>query len=168
MGSLWSYAWKWLLVAALCSTPALVGGQSVGIAVGLHYELPLAPILVVSVVFGYLEGLAFMKLALWGETRPRVARWLEKWRTERTMRIAEKYGRWLGFLFGPAIGGQEPMIFALIWLRVPPRKLLLPLLMTNVVYTGVYFWIGKAGLAQFDTLRALWEDMKLFKEMLWS
>lgn len=157
-------AWRWALVALLCATPALVGGQSVGLALGLHYELSIAPLLVLSVLMGTLEGLLFIKLAVWGETRPRIAGWIARWRTERSVRLANRWGRWIAFLLGPAIGGQEPMIFTMIWLGVPRKKLLGPLLMTNVVYTGVYFWIGKAGLAQLDTLARLWEDLGLLWE----
>ncbi len=166
MGSFWSLAWKWALVAALSATPALLAGQTAAIAVGIHYQLPIGGVLVVSMVFGFLEGLGVVKLALWGETRPRIAQWLERRRTPRSIRFANKWGTWGGLLLGGAAVGQEPMIFALIWLKVPPQKLTLPLLTANVIYTFIYWSIVKTGMAQFETLGILWDDLRLLWELL--
>jgi hypothetical protein len=157
-------AWKWLVVAALSATPALLAGQAAGVALGLYWELPLAGILVTAAVSGFLEALAVIRLAQWGETRPRIARWLEHRRTPRALSWAQRFGPWGGLLLGGATVGQEPIIFALIWLRVEPRRLLLPLAFANALYTAVGYYLVKAGWAEFATLAQLWEDLKL----LWS
>jgi hypothetical protein len=55
-------------------------------------------------------------------------------------------------LVGTAVGGQEPVIIALVWLEAPPKKLIIPLAVQNALYTLVYYGIVKAGWAALTSL----------------
>lgn len=55
-------------------------------------------------------------------------------------------------LAGTAVGGQEPVIVALVWLGAPPKKLVVPLAIQNALYTLVYYGIVKVGWAELTSL----------------
>jgi hypothetical protein len=157
--------WKWALVAVLAFLPAIVAGPMAGIAVGLHYQLPLPAILVVVTLVGFGEGLLVIRLSEWAEHRPRIAAWLARQRSERAVRIANRWGRWVGLLVGTSVAGQEPMILALTWLNVPKERLFWPILLTNVLYAGVYYYVVRAGLASWDLLYDQLEELKMLLEL---
>jgi hypothetical protein len=157
--------WKWALVAVLAFIPAILAGPMAGIAVGLHHQLPLAAVLAVVTLVGFGEGLLVVRLSEWAERRPRIAAWLARQRSPRAVRIANRWGRWAGLLLGTSIAGQEPMILALVWLNVPKHRLLWPILATNVVYAGVYYYVVRAGLASWDVLYHQLEELKMLMEL---
>jgi hypothetical protein len=157
--------WKWALVAVLAFIPAILAGPMAGIAVGLHYQLSLPGVLAVVTIVGFLEGLLVVRLAAWSESRPRIAAWLARQRSPRAVRIANRWGRWAGLLLGTSVAGQEPMILALVWLDVPRERLVWPILATNIVYAGVYYYVVRAGLVGWDSLDRSLEELKMLWEL---
>lgn len=61
-------------------------------------------------------------------------------------------GPWPSLLVGTLFLGQEPIIVFLVWIGVPPRRLVIPLLVTNALYTVVMGILVKKGLADWDSI----------------
>jgi hypothetical protein len=106
----------------------------------------------VIVIAGFAESLLVLWLATLADRIPRLHRWLSKLRLPRFDRWIKRWGPWVGLLVGTAALGQEPVIIALVWLGAKPKKLILPLLVENVLYTVIYYFIVKAGAAGWDWL----------------
>ena len=137
---------------ALAATPALIFGQTAAWGAGFGFGMNRLVLGVVIVIAGYAESLLVLWLATLADRIPRLHRWLSKMRLPRFDRWIQRWGPWVGLLVGTAALGQEPVIIALVWLGAKPRKLILPLLVENVLYTVIYYWIVKAGAASWDYL----------------
>ena len=137
--------WKWLTVIALAATPALIFGQTAAWASGFGFKLPTWPLGIVIALAGFAEALVILVLAALSERIPRLRRWLTKLHTPRFDRWLTKWGAWTGLLLGTAVAGQEPVIIALVWLGISPKKLVLPLLVENVIYTAIYYVVVRLG-----------------------
>lgn len=144
--------WKWLTVIALAATPALIFGQTAAWASGFGFKLPIWTLGVVITAAGFAEALVVLLLAALSERIPWLHRWLSKFRAPRYDKWLTRWGRWTGLLVGTAVAGQEPVIIALVWLGVPPKKLVAPLLVENVIYTAIYYFVVRLG---WDALGSL-------------
>ena len=142
--------WKWLTVIALAATPALIFGQTAAWGAGFEFGMSHLVLGVVIVLAGYAESLLVLWLASLAQRIPRLHRALSRLRLPRFDRWIQRWGPWVGLLVGTAALGQEPVIIALVWLGAKPRKLIVPLLVENVLYTVIYYWIVKAGVASWD------------------
>ena len=140
---------QWATIVGLSATPALILGQSAAAAAGIEWGLNpwiLVPVIALS---GFVEGLV---VAWLGGTSTRVGfirRWCERMRKPKAVAFAAKWGPWGGMLLGVAAVGQEPILIALRWLGVTPRKLLLPTAVSNIVFAVLYYFVVKAGLDLF-------------------
>ena len=93
----------------------------------------------------YLEGLVVIVwLADKAQHIEKLHRVLRRLHAPRFDAWFEKWGIWVGMLVGTAIEGPEPVIIALVWLGAPPKKLLVPLFVQNVLYT-VISWDREGG-----------------------
>lgn len=142
--------WKWLTVIALAATPALIFGQTAAWGAGFGFGMSHVWLFAVIVVAGTAEALLVLWLATLAHRIPRLHRWLSKMRLPRFDRWIERWGPWVGLLVGTAALGQEPVIIALVWLGAKPRKLIIPLIAENVLYTAIYYFIVRAGVAGWD------------------
>ncbi len=140
--------WTWASIIGLSMTPNLILGPSVAVAVG--YKAQIAPQLLIPVVAiaSYLEGLLVAWLAGQSTHLSVVHRWVERMRTPRSMALAERWGIWGGLTLGCALVGQEPILVALRWLDVSLRRLWLPLAISNVVFTLLYYAVVVVGFDQ--------------------
>ena len=141
--------WKWLTVIGLAATPALIFGQTTAWAAGFGFHLSPWPLAIAIALAGFVEGLVILVLATYAERLPRVHRWLKKLHWPRFDAWFERWGMWTGLALGPAVAGQEPVIIALVWLGASPRRLVLPLLLSNVLYTAIYYAVVKFGWSLF-------------------
>jgi hypothetical protein len=137
--------WQWLTVIGLAATPAVFLGQTAAWGAAFGFDLPTWPAGIAIVIAGYAEALLLLYLAALADRIPRLHRWLSKLRVPRFDPLLTKWGTWTALLLGTAIAGQEPVIIALVWLGVKPRKLILPLLVENVLYTALYYFVMKLG-----------------------
>jgi uncharacterized membrane protein YbaN (DUF454 family) len=144
--------WQWLTVIGLAATPALILGQTAAWGAAFGFHLPTWPVGVAIALAGFAEGLLLLYLAALAERIPRLHRWLSKLRVPRYDAVLRRWGSWTAMLVGTAIAGQEPVIIALVWLGVPPKKLILPLFVENVVFTVVYYFVMKIGWAAITGL----------------
>lgn len=149
-------AWRWLLVVVLSMVPALVAGPSAGILAAMHFGFAPEVYLPVVALASFVEGLAVVKLAELALRSPAIEHRLAPLRTERAVRWASKWGPWGGLLLGVATLGQEPILIALVWLKVERRKLVLPLALSSTLFTGIYFVTLRQGLASLSKLDELW------------
>ncbi len=144
---------KWATVAGLSMTPALVLGQSAAAAAGIGWHLNpwiLVPVIAVS---GFVEGMIIAWLGGRSERIGFVHRWCERMRKPKAVAYAKAWGRWGGMTLGVAVVGQEPILLALRWLGVEPRKLVVPTAVSNVVFALAYYYIVKLGLDHVDLLK---------------
>jgi hypothetical protein len=138
---------QWLTVIGLAATPALIFGQTAAWAAGIGFDLPTWSLGIVIVIAGFVEALLVLLLAALADRWPRLHRVLSKLRVPRFDALLTRWGTWTAMLAGTGLVGQEPVIIALVWLGVPPKKLVLPLLVENIVYTVLYYFIVKLGWA---------------------
>ena len=139
--------WQWLTVIGLAATPALILGQTAAWAAGIGFDLPTWPLGLAIVIAGFAEGLLVLWLAALADRIPRLHRVLSKLRVPRYDALLTRWGSWTALMIGTAIAGQEPIIIALVWLGARPRKLILPLLVENVLFTALYYFVTKLGWA---------------------
>jgi hypothetical protein len=142
--------WKWLTVIGLAATPALILGQTAAWAAGFAFDLPTWPLGIAIALAGFLEGLLVVWLAALAHGIPWLHRWLSKLHAPRFDRWFKRWGVWTGVLVGIAAVGQEPVIVALVWLGAPRKKLVVPLAVANVLYTVIYYFVVRAGVAGWD------------------
>lgn len=144
--------WRWLTVVGLAATPALIMGQTAAWTAGLAWDMKVSALALVIVLAGFAEGLLVMWLAQLALRVDRVYRVMKRLHAPRFDAWFAKWGVWIGMLVGTAVAGQEPVIIALVWLGAPPRKLILPLAVQNVVYTAIYYGVVKLGWAAIASL----------------
>ena len=142
----------WASIIALSMTPNLLLGSSTALAVGIQAHLPPGQLLPVVALASYLEGLLVAWLAERSTHLAWVQRWIERMRTPRNLGMAERWGVWGGLTLGCALVGQEPILVALRWLGVGMRRLWLPLAVSNILFTGLYYLAAAFGLDQLARL----------------
>jgi hypothetical protein len=147
--------WKWLTIFGLAAAPALILGQSAAWVAGFGWGMNVPLLGIVIVLGGFAEGIAFIELARMPARSERFKRWVTRVETSRFARWCTRRGPWPGLLLATAVFGQEPPIIALVWFGVPRRKLVLPLLVTNVIYTVIYAVLVRQGLTDWDKLMSL-------------
>ena len=143
---------KWLTVIGLAATPALILGQTAAWGAGLGFGLDVWLLALVIVLGGLAEGLVIVWLASLALRVDAVYRVMKRFHAPRFDAWFARWGVWVGMLVGTAVGGQEPVIIALVWLGAPPRKLILPLAIQNVLYTAIYYAIVKLGWAALTSI----------------
>jgi membrane protein YqaA with SNARE-associated domain len=136
---------KWLTVIGFAATPALIFGQTAAWGAGLALGMDVWTLAIVIILAGFAEGLVIVWLAVLAERIPRLHRWLSKLHAPRFDRWFERWGVWTGLAVGPAVAGQEPVIIALVWLGASPRRMILPLALSNALYTAIYYVVVKLG-----------------------
>jgi hypothetical protein len=144
--------WTWATIVGLSMTPSLVLGPPV--AVGVGFEAHYSPWILLPVVAAssYVEGLVFAWLAGQSTRIGFIGRWVSRLHTPRARAFAERWGIWGGLTIGRAVVGQEPILVALRWLDVDMRRLWLPLAVSSVAFTILYYAIVWAGLDQIASL----------------
>lgn len=143
---------KWLTVIGLAATPALVMGQTAAWGAGIAFGMNVWALGTAIVLAGFAEGLLIIWLASLALRVERVHRVMRRFHAPRFDRWFAKWGAWVGMLVGTAVAGQEPVIIALIWLDAPPKKVIVPMLVQNVLYTIIYYWIVRLGIAAITSL----------------
>ncbi len=141
-------------------TPALFAGQSAAFAAGIGFGLDPRVMIPVVAVSSFVEGLLVAWLG--GQTRRigYVERFMERMRKPKAMALASKWGVWGGMLIGVAAVGQEPILVALRALGIEMKKLVLPLAVSNVVFSLAYYAVIRLGIDKLvDTYMS---TMKLF------
>lgn len=144
--------WQWITVIGLAATPALLLGQTAAWAAGLGFGLDVWLLGLAIGSAGFAEGLVIVWLAHLALRNQKLRRVLRKLHAPRFDAWFAKWGVWVGMLVGTAVAGQEPVIIALVWLDAPPKKLVVPLLIQNVIYTVIYYGIVKVGWAAITSL----------------
>lgn len=137
--------WTWASIIGLSMTPNLILGSSVAVAVG--YKAQITPELLIPVVAiaSYIEGLLVAWLAGQSTNIGVIHRWVGRMRTPRSTALAERWGVWGGLIIGGTLVGQEPILVALRWLDVSMRRLWLPLAISNLAFTLLYYAVVVAG-----------------------
>jgi hypothetical protein len=143
---------KWLTVIGLAATPALIFGQTAAWGAGLGFGLDVRLLGVVIVLAGFAEGLVVVWLAHLALRIEQLHRVLRRFHAPRFDAWFARWGVWVGMLLGTAVAGQEPVIIALVWLGAPPKKLVVPLLVQNVLYTAIYYAVVRVGWAALTSL----------------
>lgn len=143
---------KWLTVIGLAATPALIMGQTAAWTAGIAWDMNVWALAVAIVLAGFAEGLVVVWLAQLALRAERVYRVMKRLHAPRFDAWFAKWGVWVGLLVGTAVTGQEPVIIALVWLGAPPRRLILPLAVQNMLYTAIYYGVVKAGWAAITSL----------------
>lgn len=143
---------KWLTVIGLAATPALIMGQTAAWTAGLAWDMNVCALAVAIVVAGFAQGLLVIWLSRLALRVERVYRVMKRLHAPRFDAWFVKWGVWVGMLAGTAVAGQEPVIIALVWLGAPPRKLILPLAVQNLLYTTIYYGVVKLGWAAITSL----------------
>ena len=144
--------WRWLTVIGLAATPALIMGQTAAWGAGIAWGMNEWALALAIVLAGFAEGLVIIWLAHLALRVEKLHRVLRRLHAPRFDAWFAKWGIWVGMLVGTAVAGQEPVIIALVWLGAPPKKLILPLAVQNVIYTAIYYGIVKAGVAAITSL----------------
>jgi hypothetical protein len=143
---------KWATVIALSMTPALIFGQSAAATAGIAWHLNPWFLVPVMAIAGFVEGLI---VAWLGGTTTRikfVQRWCERMRKPKAVAFTKKWGRWGGMTLGVAALGQEPILLALRLLGVDLRKLILPIAVSNALFSLIYYSMIRYG---FDHIAGL-------------
>ena len=144
--------WTWASIVGLSITPNLVLGPSAAVALGIaaHYSpWVLVPVIAAA---SYFEGLVVAWLAGESTRIGFIDRWVTRLRTPRSVALTDKWGVWGGLTLGCAVVGQEPILVALRWLGVDMRRIWLPLAVSNVIFTVLYYAIVWFGLDQVAKL----------------
>lgn len=131
----------------LAATPAALFGQTAAWTVGIGLDMNPWGLAIAITLAGFGEGLFVLWLAFQAQRIPRLHRWLSKLHAPRFDRWFAKWGAWTGLLLAPSVAGQEPVIIALVWLGASPRRILLPLFVSNVLYTAIYYYVVVFGWA---------------------
>ncbi len=142
--------WKWALIIALSMTPNLILGQSIAALLGIRWGLNPWILIPVMTVFGYIEGVGVAYLSERFTRIGFVARWVQRTRTPRAVRFADRWGPWGGMTLGVALVGQEPVLLALRWLGVAMHRLWVPLFVANLMSAIGYYALLKAGWLSMD------------------
>ncbi|NVB85181.1 MAG: hypothetical protein HOV81_42840 [Kofleriaceae bacterium] len=143
---------KWLTVIGLAATPALIFGQAAAWGAGLGFGLDVWLLGVVIMLAGFAEGLVVLWLAHLALRIERLHRVMRRFHAPRFDTWFARWGVWVGMLVGTAVGGQEPVLIALVWLGAPPKKVIVPLFVQNVLYTAIYYGIVRVGWAALLSL----------------
>lgn len=154
--------WRWSTVVLLTMVPALLGGPSAGVAAGLAYGFDLPTLLVVVSVTSFVAGLMWIRLAELSLRIPRLRRTLERVQHPRAVALCNRWGPWGGLTLGAAIVGPEPILIVLKAMMISTRRLLLPLAVSSVAFTLLYYVIVAQGFAHGG---ALHEDLQLLYEL---
>ena len=147
--------WKWLTIFGLAAAPALVLGQSAAWVAGFRWGMSVPLLALVIELGGVAEGLVVIELARLPARSARFQRWVTRIESSRFARWCTRRGPWPGLLLATALFGQEPPLVALVWFGVPRKKLILPLIVTNALYTLIYALLIHHGLADWDKLMSL-------------
>ena len=133
-------------------TPNLILGPSV--AVGVGFEAHYSPWVLLPVVASanYCEGLVIAWLADQSTRIGFVGRWVARMRTPKSVAFAKRWGVWGGLTLGRAVVGQEPILVALRWLGVDMRRIWLPLAISSLIFTALFYVIVWTGLEQIANL----------------
>jgi uncharacterized membrane protein len=91
-----------LLLALLAASP--LGEELASIPVGFYQGLPILPVALVSILFNFLPVPIVLAAAHAGENNPTVLRFVNFFRREKVMRLAEKYGPLGVALLSPVAG----------------------------------------------------------------
>lgn len=142
----------WLTVIGLAATPALIFGQTAAWGAGLGFGLDVWLLGVVIALAGVAEGLVVLWLAQLALRIERVHRVMRRFHAPRFDAWFARWGIWVGMLVGTAVAGQEPVIVALVWLGAPPKKVGVPLLVQNVLYTAIYGVVVGVGWVALTSL----------------
>jgi hypothetical protein len=147
--------WKWLTIVGLAAAPALVLGQSAAWVFGFREGMNTGGLVGAITFGGFAEGLVVIWLATLPTRSTRFERWVAKVTKSRVASWLTRKGPWPSLLVATALLGQEPVIIALVWLGVSPRKLVFPVLVENALYTMIYGVLVHQGLADWDKLMSL-------------
>ena len=133
-------------------TPNLILGPSV--AVGVGFEAHYSPWVLLPVVASanYCEGLVIAWLADQSTRIGFIGRWVARMRTPKSVAFAKRWGVWGGLTLGRAVVGQEPILVALRWLGVDMRRIWLPLAISSLIFTALFYVIVWTGLEQIANL----------------
>jgi hypothetical protein len=96
----------------------------------------------------FVEGLIVIKLAELSVRVPWLRRHLARWHKPSAVAWCQRWGPWGGLMLGVAVVGIEPILIALKWMDVDSKKLVLPLAISSVVFTVLYYVIVAFGWAQ--------------------
>lgn len=143
---------KWLTVIGLAATPALILGQTAAWGAGLGFGLDVWLLGIVIVLAGFAEGLVIVWLAHRALRIERLHRVMRRFHAPRFDAWFARWGVWVGTLVGTAVAGQEPVIIALVWLDAAPKKLVVPLVVQNVLYTAIYYGVVRGVWAALTSL----------------
>ncbi len=143
---------RWALIIGLSMTPALVAGQSAAFVAGIGWNIDPWALVPVVALASTVEGILVTLIAGRVVNIGFVARFLDRLRTPRALAYAERWGVWGGLFLGVAVVGQEPILIALRGIGVPSRRIWLPLALSNVAFSLVYFAVVKGGWASFSSL----------------
>lgn len=139
---------RWTTVALLSMTPALIFGQSAAAAAGIKWQLDPYALVAVMAVCGTIEGL-FVAWLGGPTTRLGLVQRIIKWmRKPRALAMADRWGPWGGMTLGVAVVGQEPILLALRWLGVDLKRLVLPTILSNILFAFLWYWFIKLGWDQ--------------------
>ena len=136
---------RWAVIIGLSMTPALIAGQSDACAAGIAWKLDPWTLVPIVALASNVEGILITLLAGRVTNTGFVARHLERFRTPRAIAFAEKWGTWGGLFLGGAVVGQEPILIALRGLGVDARRIWLPLALSNLTFSFVYYMVVKEG-----------------------
>jgi hypothetical protein len=151
--------WRWLTVIGLAMTPALIAGQSAGIAAGIGFGFSAPAIIVVVSSSSFACGLLLTWLAEKSSHVPWLKRWLMRFHRPSAVAWCEKWGPWGGLLLGAAVVGPEPILIALKWMTLSTRKIIAPLAVSSVLFTLIYYVIVDYGFDQAGELEQLYQLM---------
>lgn len=143
---------RWATVVGLSMVPALVAGQSAACAAGIAFGFDPWRLVPVVAVAGFVEGLFVAWIGGGVRRIGFVERHVERMRTPRAMVFAEKWGVWGGLTLGVAAVGQEPILLALRALGIELRRLVLPVAVSNALFSIVYYFVVRLGLDQLMKL----------------
>lgn len=142
--------YQWVTVIGLSMTPALIAGQSAALAVGIGFGFPPFILNLTVVISSFIGGLLTILLADLSANLPLLKKWLKKFQTEKVTKWCQKWGIWWGLIVGVAFIGPIPILLTLRWMGVERKKLLIPLAMSSVLYTLLYYALISFGFEQWE------------------
>ncbi len=102
--------YKYLFLAITAASP--VGEELVSIPLGFYQGLPILPVALVSVLFNFLPAPIILAAAHAGEKNPSVLRFVNFFRREKVVNLAQKYGPLGVALLSPIVGVYSMTICA--------------------------------------------------------
>jgi membrane protein YqaA with SNARE-associated domain len=138
----------WATVIGLSMVPALIAGPSAACAAGIGFGFEPVRLVAVVTAAGFVEGLFVAWLGGPVTRIGWVERHLARFRTPRAVELANKYGVWGGMTIGVAVVGQEPILVALRALGVDMKRLVFPVLVSNALFSVLYYFIVRFGIDQ--------------------